>query len=197
VNYRDVVINRTNSTVFLRKKGMLLDLGGIAKGYAADLAFGTLKRYGITAGIVAVGGEIRTFGLRPDGKQWNVGIKNPRQSNEKDDIIGTIRLSNKTISTSGDYERYFIADGERFHHILNPKTGYPASLSRSVSIITEKGVFTDGFSTAIFVLGAEKGLEAIREINRDFEMDAIIIDNNGSIHETDRIKGTVRYEKNN
>jgi thiamine biosynthesis lipoprotein len=107
-----------------------------------------------------------------------------------------MRLSNKTISTSGDYERYFIADGLRFHHILDPKTGYPAALSRSVSIITEKGVFTDGFSTAIFVLGPEKGLGVIREINRDFEMDAIIIDNNGSIHETDRIKGTVMYEKN-
>ncbi|MBI5101220.1 MAG: FAD:protein FMN transferase [Nitrospirae bacterium] len=196
VNYRDVVINKKNSGVFLRKKGMLLDLGGIAKGYAADLAVGALKQHGITAGIVAVGGDVRTFGLRADGTAWNVGIKNPRQTGAKDEIMGTIRLTDKAISTSGDYERYFISDGRRFHHILDPQTGYPSDRARSVSIIARDGVFTDGFDTAVFVLGPRRGLDLIKEINRDFEVDAIIIDVNGVIYETDRVKETIKDAKN-
>ncbi|TAN42971.1 MAG: FAD:protein FMN transferase [Nitrospirae bacterium] len=195
VGYKQVVLDKQRSTVFLKKKGMLLDLGGIAKGYAADLAAESLKAGGIASGIVAIAGDIRAFGLRPDGTPWNIGIKNPRQERAGDEIIGSIRLSNRAVSTAGDYERYFIEDGRRYHHILDPSTGYPAGQCRSVSIITEKGVFTDGFDNAVFVLGPQKGMQLIREINRDFEMDGIIIDADGSVSETDRIKGTIKNEK--
>jgi thiamine biosynthesis lipoprotein len=191
VNYKEVVIDKTRSTVFLRKRGMLMDLGAIAKGYAADLAVAALKRDGIGAGIVANAGDIRTFGLKPDGRPWTVGIRNPRQKDETDEIFAEIRLSDKAISTSGDYERYFIEDGRRFHHILDPKTGYPAMLCRSVSIIAGEGVLTDSFSTAIFVLGPEKGLKLARQLG----MDAIIIDSAGGLRTTPGLKGILKIEK--
>ena len=191
VNYRDVMIDKTGKTVFLKKRGMMLDLGGIAKGYAADLAVASLIRSGIRAGLVSIAGDIRTFGLKPDKKPWAIGIKNPRQTSEKDEIIATIGLSDRAISTSGDYERYFMNDGKRVHHILDPRTGYPATACRSVSIVTDKAVNTDAFSTAVFVLGPEKGMILIKELG----MEAMIIDSNGTRSLTDTIKEKLSFEK--
>ena len=169
---------------------MLLDLGGIAKGYAADLAVATLRKNGINSGIVAIAGDVMAFGSKPDNKPWNIGIKNPRQKSDSDEIIARIKLSDKAISTSGDYERFFFQDGQRFHHLLDPKTGYPADLCRGISIITDKGVFADAFSTAVFILGAENGLKLVREAG----MDAIVIDSKGIIHTTDGLKGKLEIE---
>ncbi len=156
VDYREVVMNRADRTVFLRKRGMLMDLGAIAKGYAADLAVAALQRDGIHAGIVANAGDIRAFGTKPGGDPWRIGIRNPRQKGESDEIFAEVALVDKAISTSGDYERYFIEGGERFHHILDPKTGRSAGLCRSVTVVADKGVFADSFSTAVFVLGPRK-----------------------------------------
>jgi FAD:protein FMN transferase len=191
VNYRNVAVDKKKSTVFLKKKGMMMDLGGIAKGYGADLAVEALKRDGIKDGIVAVAGDIRTFGLKPDGSPWNVGIENPRQKDASDEIMATVRLSDKAISTSGDYQRYFISGGRRYHHLLDPETGYPAMLCRSASVITDKGVFTDAFATAVFVLGPEKGMKVLRELG----MDGVIIDAAGNIYTTPGLKGKLTIEK--
>lgn len=195
VNYRYVRIDRKQSTVFLTRKGMLLDLGGIAKGYAADLAVETLKMQGIRSGLVAIAGDIKTFGSRPDGKPWNIGIKNPRQKTEKDEIIATVLLSDRAISTAGDYERFFIRDGQRYHHIMDPATGYPAYGTRSVSVVTDRGVFADGFDNAIFVLGPEKGAKLIEQLGRDFPIDAFILYDNGTQYLTTGIKGILKHEK--
>lgn len=191
VNYRNVVVDKAKSTVFLRKKGMMLDLGGIAKGYGADLAVRALKRDGIKSGIVAVAGDIRTFGLKPDGLPWNVGIQNPRQKDASDEIIATVGLSNKAISTSGDYQRYFISNGRRYHHLLDPRTGYPAMSCRSVSVIADKGVFTDSFATAVFILGPDRGAKLLRELG----MDGFIVDARGGIHTTPGLEGKLTIEK--
>jgi thiamine biosynthesis lipoprotein len=190
VGYRNIVIDKKKSTVFLKEKGMKIDLGGIAKGYAADLAVDVLRRDGISAGIVANAGDISTFGLKPDGKRWNVGIKNPRQKGEADELIAKAALSDKSISTSGDYERYFISEGKRYHHLLDPRTGYPAGLSRSVTIITDRAAFTDAFATAVFVLGPDKGMKLLRETG----MDGIIIDTDGGIQTTPGTRGIVTFE---
>ena len=190
VNYRNIIVNRDKSTVFLRRKGMLMDLGGIAKGYAADLALADLRQSGIGAGIVAAAGDIRAFGLKPDRTPWNVGIKNPRQKSDADELMATARLSNKAVSTSGDYERYFMEDGRRYHHILDPKTGYPAGQCRSVTVISDDGIFADGFTTAVFVLGPEKGMKLVR----DSGVDAVIVDKDGVIHTTPGIKKMVTFE---
>jgi thiamine biosynthesis lipoprotein len=192
VNYKNIIIDKDNSTVFLKRENMLLDLGGIAKGYAADLAVKTLKKMGISAGIVAVAGDIEAFGLKPDKKPWMIGIKNPRQKNNDDEIIAKIRLSGKAISTSGDYERYFILNGQRFHHLLDPKTGYPAYGCQSVSVIADQGVLTDAFSTAVFILGPEKGLALAKEMG----IDAMIIDSEASFHTTSGLEGKLIIERN-
>ncbi len=192
VNYKNIIIDRGKSTVFLKKKNMLLDLGGIAKGYAADLAVQALKQKGISAGLVAVAGDIKAFGLKPDKKPWVVGIKNPRQKSNDDELIARIQLSGKAISTSGDYERYFIMDGRRFHHLLTPQTGYPASACRSVSVISDEGAIADGFSTALFILGPEKGLELAKKMG----MDAMIINDKGAIHTTPGLEGKLTIERN-
>ncbi|MBI5631899.1 MAG: FAD:protein FMN transferase [Nitrospirae bacterium] len=191
VNYKDILIDRAAFTVFLKRKGMMIDLGGIAKGYAADLAVESLKKEGIRSGLVSIAGDIRTFGVKPDKGLWVIGIKNPRQTGERDEIIARIRLGDKAISTAGDYERFFLSEGKRYHHLLDPKSGYPAELCRSVSVIAEKGVITDGFDNAIFILGPEKGLKLAKEIG----VDAIIIDGSGTIHMTDAIKDKITIEK--
>jgi FAD:protein FMN transferase len=192
INYRKIIIDREKSTVFLEKEKMLLDLGGIAKGYAADLAVKSLKQHGITGGIVAVAGDIKAFGRKPGNKSWMVGIKNPRQERADDEVIARLSLDDKAISTSGDYERYFILDGRRFHHILDPRTGYPADASRSVSVISDQGYMADAFSTALFIAGPEKGLKLAEEIG----MDAVIIGNDGSFHITPGLQGKVTIERN-
>jgi thiamine biosynthesis lipoprotein len=193
VNYRNVRIDRQQATVFLTRKGMLLDLGGIAKGYAADLAVEELKKQGILAGIVAVAGDIRTFGSRPDGTPWNIGIKNPRQKTAKDEITAVVSLSGQAISTAGDYERFFIQDGQRYHHILNPSTGYPAYGTRSVSVVTGMGVFADGFDNAIFVLGPEKGAKLLEQLRSDFPVDAFILYDDGTAYISPGIRSLLKH----
>ena len=191
INYRDIITDRNTSTVLLRKRGMMLDLGGIAKGYAADIAVASLIKKGIPSGLVSIAGDIRTFGLKPDKSPWTIGIKNPRQTSDRDEILAKIRLTEKAISTSGDYERYFIAEGKRYHHLLDPKTGFPAAACRSVSVVADKAVYADAFSTAIFVLGPEKGVKLAKNLG----MDTLIIDGNGTAHSTDSLKGRLSFEK--
>ena len=192
VNYKNIVIDKEKSTVFLKKKDMLLDLGGIAKGYAADLAVQALKQKGTSAGLVAIAGDINSFGLKPDKKTWIVGIKNPRQKSTDDEIIARLPLSNKGISTSGDYERYFFINGQRFHHLLVPSTGYPAYTCRSVSVVSDEAAMNDGFSTALFILGPEKGLELAKKMG----IDAVIIDIAGAVHTTPDLQKVLTIEKN-
>jgi len=185
VNYRNVVVDKVNSTVFLRKKGMQIDLGGIEKGYAAERAAEVLKKNGITAGIIAVGGEVKPFGTKPDGGTWRVGIKNPHQKNKNDEIIAIVKLDGKAISTSGGYEKFFIKDGKWYHHILDPATGYPVYECESVSIIAKNA--PDGFPTGIFVLGPQKGMKVLKKLG----LDGIIIDKSGEILTTEGIKDKI------
>jgi len=191
VNYKDLIIHRNRSAVFLRKKGMLIDPGGITKGFAADKATEVLREQGIRSGIVAVAGEIRTFGLKPDGKPWKIGIKNPRARDQEDEIMATIELSDMAVSTSGDYERFFIEDGKRYHHLLDPVTGHPAGQCKCVSVIANKGVFTDSFATGVFVLGPEKGMKVLQKLG----FDGVIIDSQDEIYMTPKIRGKIEFKK--
>ncbi len=189
VGYKNIIVDRQKSTVFLKKRGMQMDLGGIIKGYAADKAVEVLKKNGIKSGIVAVAGDIKVFGKRPDGGLWNVGIQNPRQKSDKDEIIAAIGLSGMAISTSGDYQKFFIKDGKRYHHLLNPKTGYPVYDCQSVTVITKDAVFTDAFATGIFILGPEKGLDVMKKLG----FDGVIVDKDGKIHATEGIKNRIKW----
>jgi len=213
VDYRKIRINAKTSEVFLEMKGMEIDLGGIAKGYAADKAVEAIKAKGINAALVAVAGDIKGFGLKPDGLPWKVGIQNPRptpkyppltmgdlkggkrgqsaEGKNEEDVLATLYLKDSAISTSGDYERFFIKNGKRYHHIINPRTGYPAIGVISVSVIAHEGYLSDGLSTGIFVLGVEKGLKLLESLG----IDGVIVDSNKNIFLTNNLKGKINYEK--
>ena len=173
-------VNVVDQTVRFKHKNVVIDLGGLAKGYAADQAIHLLKQYGVESGSISAGGDSRLLGDR-QGRPWLVGIKHPRAS---DEIALTLPLADIAVSTSGDYERYFIdaETGERVHHIINPKSGRSASGVRSVTILGPKGLMTDPLSTGVFVMGVERGLALI---NRLPEIDAIIIDDNNKVYYSD------------
>jgi len=172
VNYRDIIINKPKKTVFLENKGEGIDLGGIAKGYTLDKIKEILSQYNVTSALVNMGGNILTYKSPVGGnKFWRIGIKNPRN----DGIIGVIRIKGtKFISTSGDYERFFIKNGIRYCHILNPFTGYPARKIVSVTVVSDKGYIGDALSTAFFVKGQEYALEN----GKKFGVESVGFDNN-------------------
>ncbi len=189
VGYKNIIIDRENSTVFLKKKGVQIDLGGIIKGYVADRAVEVLKKIGIRSGIVAVAGDIKVLGKKPDGEMWNIGIQNPRQKNNNDEIIAAIALSDMAISTSGDYQKFFIKDNKRYHHLLNPKTGYPAYGLQSVTVIAPDAVLSDAFATGIFILGQQKGIEVLKKL----DLDGVLVDKDGKIFVTKRISDKIKW----
>jgi thiamine biosynthesis lipoprotein len=172
INYRHILLDAKRRTVKFARPGVRIDLGGIGKGYAVDNSIVLLRKRGITRAIVTAGGDSRVLGDR-GGRPWMVGIRDPRR---KDGMVAVIPLVNSAISTSGDYERYFEADGVRYHHILNPKTGRSATGVRSVSVIGPDATTTDGLTKPVFILGPEKGLKLIESIPG---VDAVIIDADG------------------
>lgn len=179
INYRDILLDPEKRTVAFRKPGLRLDLGGIAKGYAVDRGLQILVRKGIRHARLSAGGDLRLVGDKR-GRPWMVGVRDPR-SDTRNAVI--LPLSDVAVSTSGDYERFFIDDGgDRIHHILSPSTGKPAEGVQSVTILGDDALTTDGLSTAVFVLGAAKGLEMI---NRLEGVDAIVIDSQRQMHYSD------------
>jgi thiamine biosynthesis lipoprotein len=181
VNYRNVIIDRKSSTIFLKKPGMIMDFGGVAKGYIADKVGDLLKKRGIHNAIVAVAGDIRVIGHRPDGSPWRIGVQHPR---EKDKILAVLDLSDKYISTSGDYERYKIVQKKRYHHIIDPRTGEPSEGMESVTVIGDEGAIADPLTTALFIFGTERGMKIVKSLGYE----AIFEDSAGRVTMTDGIK---------
>jgi len=179
VNYRSVVLDPSANTVRFLDEGVRLDLGGIAKGYTVDRGIDILKSFGIRHARLSAGGDLRLLGDKR-GKPWIVGIRDPRSESRNAMVLP---LTNVAVSTSGDYERFFFDDNnERVHHILSPATGKPAKGVQSVTILGDDSITTDGLSTAVFVLGAAKGLEMV---NRLKGIDAVIIDEQRQVHYSD------------
>lgn len=160
VDYRKVEIDKAGKRVRI-PSGTVLDLGGVAKGYIVDQARAYLAKKKMHRAIVNAGGDISVIGSRPDGTPWRVGVQNP---NDPSQISWVIPLQNNSVVTSGDYQRFFIQDGERWHHILDPHTGYPARELKSVTIVAESAAWADALSTAVFVLGFEKGKELVEKL---------------------------------
>ncbi len=167
-----------------------LDLGGVAKGYAVDEAVKVLKEQGVSAGIVNAGGDLKAFGRKPGGKRWRIGVQAP---DDYQDLVGVLEIANGAVATSGDYERYFETGGKRYHHILDPGTGYPArSGLRSVTIIASDCLLADALSTAIFVMGPEKGLELVK--GRD-GVHAVLVLETGEVLTTGGVGSEVGFER--
>ena len=175
INYHHIKLDPEHRTIRFDMPGVRIDLGGIAKGHAVDNSITLLQRCGIKDAMVTAGGDSRIIGDH-DGRPWMTGIKDPR--NKKDSVV-VIPLVNTAISTSGDYERYFIKNGVRYHHILNPRTGKSVHSTRSVTILGPDATTTDGLSTTIFVMGPKAGMALVEKLK---DVDAVIIDNQGKIH---------------
>ena len=155
-NHRDVEVDEANRTVFLKHEGMSLDLGGIAKGYAADELAGILKEAGVRRAVIDLGGNIYAHGSKTAKQKWRIGIQNPLSP--RGEYLAVEEAADKTLVTSGVYERFFEKDGIRYHHILDPKTGYPADSGLlSVTVIAESSLDADALSTSLFVLGYDRG----------------------------------------
>ena len=185
INYNLLTLNKKQSTIAFGHKNVRIDLGGLAKGYAVDRAVAILEKHGVTSASISAGGDSRIVGDRR-GRPWVVGIKNPRAAKDAWESVIRLPLENVAVSTSGDYERYFLdeATGERIHHIINPKTGASAQEVVSVTILGPQGIDTDPMSTTVFVLGVKKGLALINQIPG---FDCIIIDRKGKVFYSDEL----------
>lgn len=180
VDYRNVVVDRKASTIFLRKDGMIMDLGGM-KGYIADRAADVMKRLGIGNALIAVAGDIWALGTREDGKPWRIGVQHPR---DKDKTLAVLELRDRYVCTSGDYERYVIRERKRYHHIIDPRSGKPSTGVISVTLIGDRGSFIDPLAKVPFILGVNKGMELIRKLG----VEALIVDEQGTVTSTEGIR---------
>ncbi|NNU75551.1 FAD:protein FMN transferase [Clostridium estertheticum] len=184
VNYKDIVLDKKNLTVKLKRKNQAIDLGAIAKGYTADEVKKVLLNNKISSAIINLGGNVYTIGSNPDGKDWNVGIQNPLST--RGEYLGTISVTDKSIVTSGNYERFFIKDGIRYHHIFDPKTGYPAKQSLiSTTIVSDKSVDGDALSTSTYIMGLDKGLKLVESIKG---VEAIFVTKDKKVYVTPGLK---------
>lgn len=185
VGFNKVILNSDDLSVYLVDKGMQLDLGGIGKGYAADEVATLLKEKGVNHAIIDLGGNIYTLGNKPGNKLWTIGVQDP--FNPRGKIIGQLKVANKSIVTSGVYER-FIEDesGNKYHHILNPKTGYPYDNQiAGVTIISDSSTDGDALSTAVFAMGVDEGLAFVETLEG---IDAIFITLDSKVYTTNGIK---------
>ncbi|MDP3940025.1 MAG: FAD:protein FMN transferase [Deltaproteobacteria bacterium] len=175
VGYRHVHVDRGEGTIFLDEAGVRIGLGGVAKGYAAERARGVLKARGVRSAIVNAGGDMAMLGKDGD-RPWRVDIRDPR---EPGGTMGWLQLENRTVHTSGDYERFRVIKGKRYHHILSPLTGYPARRSQAVTIVSRDGALGDALSTGVLVLGPEEGIKLIESLDG---VAVLVVDNGGKLH---------------
>lgn len=192
VNGKNVRIDEVAGTVFLPEKGMRLDLGAIAKGYAADEAARIISNHGITRAMIDLGGNIYAIGEKTPKKPWVIGIRDPEEA--RGQPILSLPVSNMSIVTSGVYERFFEENGIRYHHILDPKTGYPSNNGLvSVTIVTPDSIDADALSTSTFLLGTEGGMRLVSEVP---ETDAIFINDKREVRVTPGLRDKIRILDN-
>jgi thiamine biosynthesis lipoprotein len=175
IDYRAVVLDEQASTAYLSRQGMRIHLGGIGKGYAVDRAVRIIRDRGLRDFVIQAGGDLYVGGRRGD-RPWKLGIADPRNANGEP--FANIELSDSTLSTSGDYERFFIKNGVRYHHILDLKTGQPARLSRSVTLVTDRAVIADALAKGVFILGPKEGMALIE---RTPGVDGVIVSSSNEV----------------
>ena len=175
INYQNVILNRENSTVYLKEKGMRIGFGGIGKGYAAEMAKNVLQKQGVGSGIINASGDLTVWGTQADGKPWTIGIANPDQARLP---FSYLNLTDTAIATSGNYEKYVKVGGKKYSHTINPKTGMPITGIKSVTVICPNAEIADAMATPISIMGVKAGLEMINQIH---QIECIIIDDKNKI----------------
>ena len=182
INYRNIILDDENCTVFLKEKGMRIGFGGIGKGYAAERARHVMKSEGVESGIVNASGDLTTWGLQPNGQPWTIGIADPNHSNQ---LFSYINVTNMAVATSGNYEKFVVINGKKYSHTIDPRTGLPVSGIKSVTIITLNAEIADAMATPVMVMGLKAGMNLINQMK---DIEAIVIDDNNTVYASDNIR---------
>jgi thiamine biosynthesis lipoprotein len=172
INYENIILDETNKTVFLKNKGMRIGFGGIGKGYAAEMAKKKLIENNVLNGIVNASGDLTAWGFQENGEAWTIGVADP---NQRKSIFSTFKITNKAVATSGNYEKFITINNKRYSHTIDPKTGYPISGIKSVTILAENAEIADALATPVTVMGIEVGMNFINQLKT---IGCIIIDDN-------------------
>lgn len=185
INYKNIVLDKEKNTVLLKEKGMRIGFGGIGKGYAADKAKASMQGVGVKSGIVNAAGDLTVWGTQPTGIPWTIGIADPER---KDAPFASLQLTNTSVATSGNYEKFVIIDGVKYSHTIDPKTGYPVRGIKSTTVICPSAEIADAMATPITVMGIPAGLSLINQIKK---IACIIIDDHDNIYTSKNIN--LRY----
>ncbi len=181
IDFRNILVNREDATVMLKEKGMRIGFGGIGKGYAAEMAKKVMREKGIESGIVNAAGDMTTWGVQPDGKPWTIGIADP---NSKESIFSYMNITDMSVATSGNYEKYILIGGQKYSHTINPKTGLPIRGIKSVTIITPNAEVADAMATPVMIMGIVPGLNMINQIK---DIEAIVVDDKDVVYTSKNI----------
>jgi thiamine biosynthesis lipoprotein len=184
IDFRKIKVDHGARTVMLERPGMRMSLGGIAKGYAVDAAARVLQAEGLSAFLVQAGGDLFVRGRKPDGSRFRVGVRDPR-GKDSNDFFALLEVEDHAFSTAGDYERGFIKGGRRYHHIIDPRTGFPATASRSVTIWAGDAFTADAIDDAVFILGPKKGLDLVESLG---DAGAVIVDEHNKVWVSKRLE---------
>lgn len=187
VDWRELEVDRAASTLALTRPGMRLELGAIAKGYAARLVRDRLEAAGVKAALVQLGGSVALLGERPEGGPWRIAVQHPRRA---DALLATLSLEEGFVDTAGDYQRYFEQDGVRYHHILDPATGAPARGMACVTVVAPRGEWADAYATAAFVLGMEEGYRFLVERG----VEGLLVSDTGQVRMTPGLAERVQVD---
>jgi thiamine biosynthesis lipoprotein len=187
LSFHHVRLDPTARSIYLDQKGVRISLGGIAKGYAVDRAAKVLEDAGISSFFVQAGGDLYTRGKKPDGTDWSAGVRDPRGPDGS--FFALLAVTDHAFSTAGDYERSYIVNGRRYHHIIDPRTGYPATASRSVTIWAKTALEADELDDAVFILGPEKGLALVESQDG---VGAVIVDAHNKVWISKRLEGKLQ-----
>lgn len=182
IDYRNIILNTEEKTVFLKNKGMRIGFGGIGKGYAAEKTKNLLKNLGVKAGIINASGDLSCWGIPENGKPWTIGIAHPDFAELP---FSTLEVTDLSVATSGNYEKFVMIDGKRYSHTINPKTGFPVHEIKSVTVISPNAEISDALATPITILGTEKGLALINQLK---DIECIIIDDDNKFYYSEKIK---------
>lgn len=182
INYKNIILDKTAGTVFLKEKGMRIGFGGIGKGYAAEMAKQVMQRQGVESGIVNASGDLTTWGLQPDGTPWTVGIVHP---DYKEYPFSYMNISDMAVATSGNYEKFVQINGKKYSHTINPRTGLPVTGIKSVTIISPNAEICDAMATPVTIMGVSAGLDLINQLH---QVECVIIDDDNHIYTSKNIR---------
>ena len=182
INFRNIILNRQKQTVFLKEKGMKIGFGAIGKGYAANRAKMIMMEHGVKNGLINAGGDLIAWGKQENGDQWQVGIADPAKEKK---YIAWLSVSDMSVVTSGNYEKFIIIDGKKYGHIIDPKTGYPVKGIQSVTLVSPDAELSDALATSVFVLGVQQGLKLVNTLKN---VECLIIDDENKIWTSDHLK---------